>query len=151
MSPNKAFCLAVAAMALAGAAGAQDLGPVASVVFDRFDANHDGQVTKDEVQAQRARAFDKLDGNRDGVVSGGELDAAKQEAQSRRAKRLARLAERRAQMPTQAERIEALDKNNDSKVTREEFVAGGAPWFDRLNKNGAVSRADFAASINRKP
>jgi hypothetical protein len=41
-----------------------------------------------------------------------------------------------------------MDKNHDGKITREEFV-NSSPWFDRLQKNGGVSKADFAAFIDQ--
>ena len=42
------------------------------------------------------------------------------------------------------------DKNNDRKVSREEFAALADNWFDKLDteKSGKISRADFVARFN---
>ncbi len=42
-----------------------------------------------------------------------------------------------------------MDKNRDGKITREEFVSA-SPWFDRLQKAGAITKAEFAAIIDGK-
>ena len=52
-------------------------------------------------------------------------------------------------MRTPSERFAAMDKNRDGKITREEFVEP-SPWFDRLQKNGVVTKADFAALLDGK-
>jgi len=132
------------------AAQAQDLGFFAESMFDRLDTNRDGVLTKDEVRAARAEMFDRIDTNRDGVVTVAEIEAAKASRQERSAKRLARLAELRAQMQTPSERLAAMDKDGDGKITREEFV-NQSPWFDRMQKNGGVvTKADFAAFLDKK-
>jgi hypothetical protein len=47
------------------------------------------------------------------------------------------------------ERMAELDQNGDSKVSRDEFMAGGTPVFDRFDHTGhGLSRADFAAVVN---
>jgi Ca2+-binding EF-hand superfamily protein len=50
--------------------------------FDQVDANHDGQVTADEMRAARAKRhnamFDRLDTNKDGVISRDEFNARPQ-------------------------------------------------------------------------
>jgi type 1 glutamine amidotransferase len=44
------------------------------------------------------------------------------------------------------------DKNNDKRVSREEFAALADNWFDKLDteKSGKISQADFAARFNRE-
>jgi Ca2+-binding EF-hand superfamily protein len=132
------------------AAQAQDLGFFAESMFDRLDANHDGVLSKDEVRAARAETFDRIDTNHDGVVTVAEIEAAKASRQERAAKRLSRLAELRAQMQTPSERLAAMDKDGDGKISRAEFV-NQSPWFDRMPKNGAgvVTKADFAAFLDK--
>jgi hypothetical protein len=47
--------------------------------FERIDANHDGQVSADEMRAAREKRhnarFDRLDTNKDGVISRDEFNA----------------------------------------------------------------------------
>ena len=51
--------------------------PAKAVVFDQLDANHDGVLTKDEVEADALAKFDRVDTNHDGVLEPDELAAAK--------------------------------------------------------------------------
>ena len=150
MSIARGVAIALAAVVLGGnAAQAQEPGRFAERMFDRIDADHDGVLTRAEVQAARGRMFDRLDTNHDGAVTAAEAEAARNQAQARAAGRLARLAERRAQMPTQGERLAALDGNRDGLVSRGEFVAG-TDWFDRLDTTGrGVTKAQFAASLDQ--
>ncbi|WP_304165392.1 EF-hand domain-containing protein [Phenylobacterium aquaticum] len=70
---------AVAALALAGTAQAQMMGPPdPAAIFKKFDANNDGAITKDEwVAAGRpAERFDLVDADHDGKVTQAELTAA---------------------------------------------------------------------------
>jgi Ca2+-binding EF-hand superfamily protein len=146
-SRNLATAIAAAALiALAGnSAHARNADRLASAMFDRMDTNRDGLIAKDEAEAARVRLFDRLDANHDSFVTAAELGAAR--TAPRRA-RFARIAELRANMLPSGERLAELDSNRDSKVSRDEFVAGGTPLFDRLDDQGrGLSRADFAAFL----
>lgn len=145
-----ATTLAAAAITIGGdVAQAQDLGQPAAAMFDRVDANHDDVVTRDEIQAARNRMFDRLDTDRDELVTAAEIETARARFQERAAKRSARIAELRAQMPTQGERFAALDQNHDGFITRIEFVTADTPWFDRLDKSGqGISRADWTTFLD---
>jgi hypothetical protein len=46
-------------------------------MFQRLDANHDGYITPDEVDALSARRFARMDVNHDGVVTPDERRAAR--------------------------------------------------------------------------
>jgi hypothetical protein len=118
-------------------------GGIAEAMFDRMDANRDGVLTQDEIKAARGRLFDRMDADRDGTVTSAEMEAARETARKRGLRRFARLADLRAGMPSPAERFEALDRNKDGKLTREEF-AEASPLFDRISQNGgAISKAEF--------
>lgn len=47
--------------------------PRLSRIVQRVDANHDGEITGDEVREKRAALFDKLDDNHDASVDKGEF------------------------------------------------------------------------------
>jgi Ca2+-binding EF-hand superfamily protein len=127
--------------------------------FARLDANHDGFVTQDEVeasaQAMRARMsqgmaqhaakmFDRLDANHDGVVTQAEFSAAManrpQVANSHRAAASwDRLAAR-------------FDANHDGQISRAEFDAVRAQHEQQMADGGKpqMHRAGFAAQMFAK-
>ena len=80
--------------------------PMIAKNFDQIDANHDGQVTLDELRAfheqQRAEHWKRLDTDGDGRIS-------RQEAQ--------------ANAPRLAERFDQLDTNGDGFLTPDELRA----------------------------
>jgi hypothetical protein len=134
---------------LAGSdARAQDLSTFADILFNRMDENRDGLVTKDEARASRGPLFDRFDADHDGFFTASEADAARDA--TRRAW-LSRIAELRARTVPPPERFAELDQNGDAKVSRDEFMAGGTPLFDRFDHTGrGLSRADFAAAVNAR-
>jgi Ca2+-binding EF-hand superfamily protein len=121
---------AAALMAASGAALAQSgpPGPHGRHVMSH-DANGDGAVTREELDAARAVMFARLDANSDGAVTRGEMrvghhggrEHGRGEGRSR-------------------------DANNDGSVTREEFLAGPNAMFDTLDANddGVLSTAEMA-------
>ncbi len=144
MSIIRGVAIALTATVLGGDAGqAQEPDRFANRMFDRIDADHDGVLTRSEVQVARSRMFDRLDADRDGTLTTAEAEAARNQARAR----AARLSERFA--GTQGERLAALDRNRDGLVSRDEFVAGTG-WFDRMDSTGrGVTKAQFAALINQ--
>jgi hypothetical protein len=81
--------------------------PALGALFDRIDVNHDGRVTRGELEAAYAaragkslQAFDAADTNHDGVLTEAELV-------------------KRASSSYSA--IAAIDANHDGKVTRDEY------------------------------
>ncbi|MEO5773497.1 MAG: calcium-binding protein [Sphingomicrobium sp.] len=110
--------------------------------FARVDANHDGAITQDELQAVgKARPnrmgaarngggfFERLDSNRDGQVTRGEFDAA----------RAARAQQRAGGQERRGEGMFArLDTNRDGAITRAEFDAARQ---QRGERNGAGQHA----------
>jgi Ca2+-binding EF-hand superfamily protein len=93
------------------------------------DANSDGKITKEE--AGGALWFDRLDQNQDGALEAAELERVRKGMAAGGGGKLA------PGTGPQAGQFEAMvknfDKNSDGKITKEE--AGGAPWFDRLDRN----------------
>ncbi|MGH8600830.1 MAG: EF-hand domain-containing protein [Burkholderiales bacterium] len=81
--------------------------PALGGLFDRIDADHDGRITRDELEtayAQRARkslqAFDQADVNHDGVLTEAELTKRASSSYSGMA---------------------VIDANHDGKVTHDEY------------------------------
>ena len=110
-------------------------------IFQRFDTNQDGVVTKDEAQAAASAQIDKvfaeLDTNHDGQITQDEVTAAREA--------------RRAEMEAKFEaRFKQADTNGDSMLSKEEVQAGMpmlARGFDRLdtNKDGQLTLDEIKA------
>lgn len=105
--------------------------------FEMLDINADGQLTRAELEAQRAARFSEADSNGDGMLSIAELQA---QGSERAAKRAARMMDR-------------LDANKDGQLTAEEMSQGRRGgglerMFDRVdtNEDGAITKAEFDAA-----
>lgn len=125
-------------------------------LFARLDANHDGFITKAEVdaaQAERAdkmdkraarfdpaRMFDRLDANHDGQITRAEADAA----------RAAHMQAKSGQpAEAHAEAFGGLfaraDANHDGVITRAEFDAAASQMHPRMEHAGM--RRGFAGAM----
>lgn len=92
--------------------------------FTELDADKDGLVTGEEIEAAHAERFKKMDGDGDGSVDARELVEY----------HMLRRAERR---------IARMDKNNDGVLQADEMPQRrGMMRFD-LDNNGSVSRAEI--------
>jgi Ca2+-binding EF-hand superfamily protein len=111
------------AAALAQEAPARPPGPLAA-----FDANADGQVSRDEVDARIRTEFNEADANRNGSLSQAELQAFQE----------ARRAEHMANRPAPPEGREGRGGRRHDRDPAAAF--GQADW----NQDGAVSFEEFA-------
>jgi Ca2+-binding EF-hand superfamily protein len=111
-------------------------------MFKRLDTNHDGVLTKDELQAKGAQrvaqSFDKLDRDKDGMITQDEMKEA-------RTTRMAAMKEHAE------ERFKTADKNGDGSLSKEEATASMprlAQRFDSLdqNKDGQLSSDELRAA-----
>ena len=126
-------------------------------MFARLDANHDGFITKAEVdalQAQRAdkaekraakfdpsKIFDRIDANHDGKITVAEEQAAHaQRVQAKGGKPVV------AQATGFGGLFARADVNKDGVVTRAEFDATGAQLKARMEKAG-LRRGGFAGAM----
>lgn len=100
--------------------------------FSDLDANADGQITMEEMQARGAARLAKVDTDGDGFLSEDEAVAAA----------TARAKDRHARM------VERLDADKDGKLSLTEMQPKGdraAKMFERADadKSGGISEAEF--------
>ncbi|MEZ5647681.1 MAG: EF-hand domain-containing protein [Alphaproteobacteria bacterium] len=138
--------------------------------FSRLDKNNDGKITQEEAAQMRfnhrhhhrgdmgARQgwFDRIDADHDGVITKAESDLARDQM-------ISRMKERTDQAFTKG------DKNNDGKVTKDEFAefakdrhntmtdpyrreAARKRWFDMLDTDhdGSISKAESMAAADKR-
>ncbi|THH35729.1 calcium-binding protein [Aliishimia ponticola] len=123
-------------MAMADARGGE---PRPRPSFEEIDANGDGQITKEEMQAGREARFTSADTNGDGMLSAEELEA----------QMAARAKDRAAKM------VERMDENGDGQISQDELPkprrGGGERMFDRADANddGALSKEEFEAAVEK--
>lgn len=100
-------------------------------MFERLDADHDGEVSRAEYKAWVDGRFDKLDVNGDGSVDADEI----------------------ARSPATAERVnrraegfvKRYDRSGNGKVTRGDFEAKEMERFERIGAGaGSVTNEQFA-------
>ena len=104
-------------------------------MIERLDANEDGTISEDEVNAFRNERFAKFDTDKSGGLSVQEMEAGREaEKQERRAEMLSR-----------------IDTNGDQEISLEEFGNREVRMFERLdaNKDGEIS-AEELKSIKDK-
>jgi len=114
----------------------------AEMMFERFDLNADGQVTRDEVTAAAAQHFADADADGDGQLTAEELASAAEARQSeRRGNRAANHVERM---------LERHDANDDGSLSLEEMTQGdGENRMDRMfehldaDEDGVITKAEL--------
>lgn len=138
-----AALLATTAMAERGPGRdhAQGGAPFAALDFAAIDANKDGKITPEEIDAHRTAQITAADTDGDGLLSADELSALNMSRMSARAGDMAQ------------KMIERMDTDKDGKLSAAEMPArqGGQRMFERLDtdKDGALSEAEIAAAKDR--
>lgn len=85
-------------------------------MFRELDTNGDRKLAFSEIEAGRAKLFDRLDANRNGVLDPQEVQAAVDRAKS------ATGGSAGAQLADLQQRKAMMDRNGDGKISRDEFA-----------------------------
>lgn len=138
-------------------------GPRIERIIERFDANGNGAIEREEISAHRTAMFNSVDADQSGTLNEDELAAL---AEVRRAERDQAREEMRAERKKEREerRAERHGKRGEGKMGREHAGRGdgkrgegrgmgrhGGPSIERLDadNNGEVSAEEFAAVETR--
>jgi Ca2+-binding EF-hand superfamily protein len=137
----KTASVAFATMVLAAATITADAQPFSGLgQMGRIDANQDGQITKEEAAAARARLFTRLDKNGDGLVEEAEIDVARQAI-------IDRATMMEAWLSIQWQR---MDKDGDGKASEAEFRSQSI-IFELADRNGdgviTAEEIDFVRTL----
>jgi Ca2+-binding EF-hand superfamily protein len=103
-------------------------------LVDRFDADHDGIITREEFTGP-AHVFDRLDANRDGVLTEADFDWSQNSPLSRQASMAAAW-------------FYTIDRDSNGRISKEEWDS----FYDRMAKGkGYVSREDLRDAFPSAP
>ena len=138
-----AVALGLTGLAVAGPVAAKERhGERAGARFEKLDANADGFLTAEDMEAVRLARFNKQDADKDGFLSLEELQARplKRFGGGNRQRDADEMADRSQRM------LRYLDQNGDGKVAFDEMPNYGAgrmiARFD-ADEDGKVSKAEF--------
>ena len=124
------ICLSAITLALFSASAMAQQGPAA--MFDRMDANGDDAVSMDEVRAWRTTFFENADADANGFITREEV-----EAMQARAREQAEARGRRGRGPRGGgDPIARHDSDGDGQVSRAEFIDAPFPALERFDANG---------------
>ncbi|WP_037309404.1 EF-hand domain-containing protein [Ruegeria halocynthiae] len=117
------------------AAGPRNHDPV---TFQELDADGDGQITQDEMQAHRSQRFTNADTGGDGQLSVEEMQAAGQKKANDRVTKM----------------FERHDADQDGFLTQDELPKPrrAGKMFDRIDtdNSGTISEQEFADAKDKK-
>lgn len=108
----------------------------AEKLFETFDTDQDGTVTRAEVEQVRADYFERFDKNDDGNLSLEEYEALWLEAMRER----------------MVDRFQKLDNDGDGSVTTEEFGEFSTKLFSRMDRDedGEITRDEISPRYHHK-
>lgn len=99
-------------------------------MFDKFDTDKDGRISKEEMRAGTDKVFAEADSNKDGFVSKEEMAAHHKSMHDQMHQKM---------QDRMQERWKAADKDGDGALSKAEVDAAKMPHlsrdFDKLDKN----------------
>ncbi len=132
-----ASVVASAVALAAGAALAKPAGHGQQLKFEQFDTNGDGQISREEMYAQRSARLEQADIDGDGVLTAAEIEAAAVERAKTRAQKM----------------LERLDANGDGALSVDEMRSNARfeRRFERADRDGdgAISKSEFDQARER--
>ena len=104
-------------------------GDRAEWLFERYDANNDGKITKDEITAARKASITKYDADKDGQLSLDEFQGVFNEIMRHRMVRM----------------FQKLDRDGDAKVSEAEIARRVDRMMAHLDRNddGEIERGEL--------
>lgn len=121
----------------AGFAVARSADGPPPISFEALDTNGDGQISAEEMRAQRMARLSRADTNGDGVLSAQELQTHASERASRHVERM----------------LERFDSDKDGQLSTQELAENNPMprYFRRADRDGdgALSRDEFDAARDR--
>lgn len=105
-------------------------------MFDRMDANHDGQIDQADRQARRDERFAQIDTNNDGSISKSEFEAMPMMRDGMRGDGRHDMHGKRDGRDGMRMMGRMADTNHDGVITRAEFNAGATAHFAKVDTNG---------------
>jgi Ca2+-binding EF-hand superfamily protein len=131
MSRTLARCFALSCLLIGPALWAEENDEL----FKRLDKNSDGQISKDEVDAEKARLFERLvragDKNNDGQLNREEFAAALKDRPTEPAQPAPG-----GDRPAPREIFQRFDKNGDGKISKDEAPERMQQNWERVDRNG---------------
>jgi Ca2+-binding EF-hand superfamily protein len=127
--------VAAGAACLAGLAWGQQR---AASEFAVMDGNGDGKISRQEHAAGARKMFETMDADGNGIVTAAEMDAAQPQIKS---------SKPTAGELTSADKIKAVDQDQDGVLTRAEHAAATRIMFEKMdvNRDEALSADEMAA------